>query len=573
MKLLKNTKLPWELFPILLAGSLVRFIFLDKIPNAVGGDELIYILTAKSIFVSGSDLTQIWNPLSILWFNYPPGQNQAEILYLLQIPFVGFAKLSLLSSRILNLILGTALIYVIYLLARQIFDKKVGVIAAFITAFNPWLIFIGRTSYEGVAVILFYSLGLYILLAAKNKNILFSIPIFFLAFYSYIADKLVFIPFVALSILFAYFSARKRYKKEYITVLISCIILFSFFVFMSQSSSNPRTSEVFTPLSAQLPKLVDDQRHLFINTPLTNIFENRVTEYARVIITKLFKIFSFDYLFVFGDRFFSITRHGLFYVLDLFFVVFGILGLYVKNRRKLLFLALFIFIGVIPHIFHTARDDNFTPHLNLFFPFMFILIAYGVKEFLSYFVGKNLKFISTSVSLVYILLVFNFLNIYFFQNPLMGNFDFKMRLLSKYLSLYDNKEVDIYSNLRKDIFLKHIFYTDSIKKQNAEVISQNLKADRFSLKNSKIHNCNPSLDPALHEEKIIVFDPNCEYIGTERQKLKVARLADGGADYIIFNDTICSKYDLKQYPRISSVSQFSIEDMPAKDFCETFITR
>ena len=68
------------LFVIILA-SILRLLWLDRVPSAIGGDELIYVLNAKSMLLSGSDLTGTWNPLSIFFFNYPPNQMQAELPY------------------------------------------------------------------------------------------------------------------------------------------------------------------------------------------------------------------------------------------------------------------------------------------------------------------------------------------------------------------------------------------------------------------------------------------------------------------------------------------------------------
>ena len=69
------------LIAIILLAAFLRFFWLDRIPNAVSGDELTYIFTAKSMFLSGSDITHTWSPLSIFAFRYPPGEVQAELVF------------------------------------------------------------------------------------------------------------------------------------------------------------------------------------------------------------------------------------------------------------------------------------------------------------------------------------------------------------------------------------------------------------------------------------------------------------------------------------------------------------
>jgi len=571
---IKNLKSSWQLPLVIFLGFLVRFIFLDKIPNAIGGDELTYILTAKSIALTGKDLTQTWNPLSLFFFNYPPGQNQAELLYFLQIPFVGFIRSLLFSTRVLNLILGTGLIYLMYLIARELFDRKTALIAALVTSFNPWSIYIGRTAYESIPAAFLYMLGFYVLLRAKEKTILFSIPVFFLAFYSYIGTKIIFLPFVILTVLYSYlFINKKKYRKYYLIVLALCFILVAFFTFKTLVSPASRASEILTPFSSEITKTVNTQRHLFVQTPLTSIFENKYSEFIRISIAKLFKIFSFDFLFIFGDQFYSINRNGLFYVLDLFFILLSIGAMYVKKRKLLAILSLFIILTAVPHILHSANDSNFSFHLTLLVPFLILLIAYGINEFLSYFNGKAFYIVPILLVSLYIILITNFLNIYFFQHPLMGNFDFKLRLLSKYISLHKGKKFAIYSNGEASLFEKYIFYTDYVNSDNKEKIATDITEKNYSLGNVQISGCDSTIGPAREENKVIIFDTQCNYLGKDSPSLKIARLADGGADFVIFNDNLCSKYNLRRYPNITSLSSFDFEKMNSQRFCETFITR
>ena len=560
---------------IIILAFFVRIIFLDIIPNAIGGDELVYVLTAKSIFVTGRDLSQTWNPWTIFLFNYPPGQNQAELLYFLYVPIVGLLNFSLFSTRILNLVLGVGLVLIIYEIAKELFDKKTALIAGLVAAFNPWFIYIGRTAYESIPAAFFYCLGFYVLLKTKERKILFSIPVFFLAFYSYIGTKIIFIPFVVLSLLYSYLYVNKRkYRSYYLTVLIFCLILVSFFIFrIAVNHSDSRVSEIFTPNAAEVAKEVRNQRQLFINTPLTALFENKYTEFFRISIVKLFKIFSFDYLFISGDNFFSILRNGLFYILDLFFIILGISAMYAKKKRTLLFLSIFILLSTVPHILHTASENNFTFHLSLLFPFLILITAYGINEFLSFFKGKAYRIISVFLAAFYLFLIFNFLNIYFFQHTLLGYFDFRLRVLSKYILLSDNRRVFIYSNTGGEYFRKYIFYTNAINLKNRDKIASDMKTGKYSLDNATFISCDSSLDSSLHKDRVIIFDANCNYIGREKPSLKVARLSDGGADFVIFNDSLCSKYNLKPYPHITTVDSFNVEKMDDKNFCETFITR
>ena len=565
----------FPLIIVLLLAIFLRFLWLDKVPNAIGGDELNYVLTAKSIALYGTDLTGKWNPLSIFFFNYPPGQTQAELLYFLLIPFVGFTNFSLFWARAENGVLGVLTVYLIYLIASKLFNKQIGLAAGLISAINPWFIYLSRTSYEMQAATFFYLLSFYALMFFKGKKILLSIPILLLAFYSYIATKVFFLPFVLTMIYYGYFQLnKKKFKKEYLTVLIFSVLLVAvFFLSLKAHPSVSRLGEIFTPANPEIARQVDSIRKASVQTPLTNLIVNKYTVYFRTIIVKEFSIFSFDYLFLYGDNFFSIFSHGLFYYLDALFLILGLAFTYAKQRKTFFLLLSLTLLATIPHLIHGVSTANFTPHVSMIFPFLIIFIAVGLWGSITLFKNKIYFYSSMAViGILYIFLLLNFLNIYFYQFPLQGNFDFKMRLLSKYITISNEKTV-VYSTASGDQFSKYLFYSNSVTSKNKKQIENDYRTGNYTLNNVTFLGCDASLDPSLDKNKIIIFDDLCNFIGKERPRLSIARISDGGEDYAIFNDTVCSKYPLKPYPQILSLNQFNIGGMSPRDFCENFITR
>jgi len=85
----------------LFLAAILRFLWLDKIPVGIGGDELTYVFNAKAIFLTGSDISGTWNPLSAFIFHYPAYTTpQAELPYFLLTPIVGFLQFSLFNARV-----------------------------------------------------------------------------------------------------------------------------------------------------------------------------------------------------------------------------------------------------------------------------------------------------------------------------------------------------------------------------------------------------------------------------------------------------------------------------------------
>ena len=561
---------------ILLIAFLIRFVWVDKVPNAVGGDELTYVVNARAMFLTGTDISGTWNPLSGFIFKYPAYTlPQAELPYFLIAPFVGLFGFSLFSVRIIFVLLSTLSVSLIYLITKALFNKKAGLAAGFIMAVNPWSIYMARTAYETTPAIFFYLLALYMLLVFKGRKILLSIPVLFLAFYSYVGTKVSFLPFVFIIVLFSYFLNKKKYKKEYLIILTSCLLLvivFAVSVFTTKGQS--RTGELISFNSPQIAQEVDYIRKVSMPSALTPVFENKFTIFSRIILTKLFKSFSFDYLFVYGDQFYSIFRHGFFYVLDALFLVFGFAASYGLKKRAFFLLAGIGLVGVLPQIVHSNSLDNFSIHLSLMFAVLPIFIGVGISQTLSLFKNRVYYFVSLGViGILYLFLVLNFLNIYFFQFPLGGYFDFHVRLLSKYAQVAkeQGKTLVVYSPASTDIFKKYIFYTNSYNKNTYLEIRKDYRAERFTFANIKFLGCDRTIDP-FKIKGIVVYDSECGSLKQDEKHLAIPRLSDGGQSYQIFNDTVCSVYNLRRYPTDLKISDFGIEKMSSQKFCETYIT-
>ncbi|MEK7559252.1 MAG: glycosyltransferase family 39 protein, partial [Patescibacteria group bacterium] len=524
--------------------------------------ELTYLVNSKAMFLMGTDISGNWSPLSGFIFNYPSYTlPQAELPYFLFVPTVGPFDFSLFNARIATAVLSISSVLLIYLVSSRLFDKKVGLASSFIAAINPWAIYMGRTSYEQAPAIFFYLLAFYCLLVLKGRKILFIIPLFFLAFYSYVATKVSFIPFVLISILFVYFVVNKRkYLKEYSIVLISCLFLVLLFGLTLINSSGPsRVGELITPSSQLISEEVDYVRKISIQNPLTNVLENKVTIFTRILVTKFMKSLSFDFLFINGDQFFSIFRHGLFYVLDAIFLALGLVAAFAYKRKVFWLLSGIAVAGILPQLAHSASTDNFSIHLSLFFAFITIFMGAGLAEALNLIKNKKYLYLSGGlIGVLYLFLVVNFFNIYFFQFPMQGNFDFHVRLLSKYVaSVPNDKEIVIYSPSARDIFKKYIYYSNNYNSDTYEVVKSIYDKENFKFKNVNFLGCDNTLDFSEKIE-VILYDEQC---GSNKKSshLTIPRLKDGGESYKIYNDSICKGMNLKRYPTSLSIEDFAIE--------------
>ncbi len=557
---------------IILLATFFRFIYLNNIPNAMGGDELIYAITAKSIFLTGHDITGTWNPLSVFFFRYPPGQQQAELPYFLHLFFSAPFPFSLFLAKLPFALLGVGTVILLYTIAKELFGKTVGTATGLIAAINPWLLIMSRTAYESTPATFFYLLALYILLKARSWHILWALLPLLFAFYSYIATKLLFLPFVVIAISLAYCKQKRQYGKQYAILFFLCVIFTIFFIVLLKTSpTGSRIHELFLPSAPTIATQVNEMRKTAIESPLLTPVVNKYTVYLQAILAKLFRIFSPTYLFVEGDQFFLPGRQSFFYYIDFLFIAVGSLFLFTKNKIYFLSIWLFIFVGTLPHIFHQTPGD-FSIHIALIFPFMIVLAGAGVAYAIQA-ASKQIKpFVIGTLLVIYALNVASFSIIYFYQYPLLGTGDFPMRVLTKYIQLAQNKHVPIkvYATSASDIFQKYILYANAITPADAKSISTLLTSPSIDFHGVQFLPCDSAgIDRA--NGSTVIYDRGC---GTkiEGPRTSITTLADGGEIYKIINDKICSKYSLSRYSQHIAIDQFAVEQLSEKNFCEVYIS-
>jgi hypothetical protein len=557
---------------IICIAVFFRFVYLDKIPNSISGDELLYVTTAKSVFLTGHDLTGTWNPLSAFIFRYPPNEQQAELPYFIHLFFSAPFPFSLFLVKLPFALMSVGIVILLYKIANLLFGKNVGIATGLIAAINPWLVVMGRTGYESTPATFFYLLALYLLLTLKKWKLLIAIIPFTLAFYSYIGTKLIFIPFVCISLILAYIVQKQQYARQYILIGVYSLLFVLGFIILFKSSSSIRMSELVLPDSPVIVSQVNEIRKTALRSFVLPLTVNKYTIYIEFLVSKLFRVLAPSYLFVEGDEFFLPGIQGFFYYIDALFILLGMVTLYAKKRLYFFITCLFIVLGTFPHLFHRTTGD-FSGHLALMFPFVIILIGAGVAESIEN-KSKKIHLIAIStIIIVYLLNISAFSMLYFYRYPLMGYSDFHMRVLSHYLTIKKNTNtpITIYSNTSRDLFKKYLFYTDGMTKQTINEIRKSNTKSSVLFNNIQFTSCDDKILNAP-ENNILISDTLCG-MHINGPHLRISKLTDGGGIYEIVNDTVCSSYALNTYPRGITTNDFAIETLSDERFCNIYINK
>lgn len=560
---------------ILLLSVILRFAVLGSVPTAITGDELIYPTTAKAIYLTGSDITGTWNPLSLFAFRYPPGELQAELPYAVHLFFNSFLPFTLFSYRLPFALMSVGIVLVLYLIAKKLFGEKTAVITGLLAAINPWFIVMGRTGYETTPATLFYLLGLYTVLVGRGKKILYAIPLFMLGFYSYIGTKILFIPFIALSLALPAVVNKKVEKKYIWSIAITSIAFVIFFVSQMAISGQSRLSDILLPNSPMFAQKVDSIRKISIQSPLLSIMVNKYTMFGEHLVQKFFRVFSASYLFGDGDNFFLQARHSFFYPADSVLVILGLAALFAYNHSIFVLIAAFIILGALPHVIHRTQSD-FSAHITLMFPFIILALGFGLSYLRDILPGAMKKLFAVACIALYVVSLGNFVLVYFYQLPMQGAGDFQMRTLSKYLSIAGDgtRPIIVYSTQGADIFKKYLLYTNSIKKTSIAELSKPMKPDAAITFNViTFTSCDNSVDVTDGTTLHIVSNLCGFPTKNTETHTKLSRLSDGGTIFDIYNNEVCNRDTLSTYPHGITLDDFAIESMPADEFCTTFVSK
>lgn len=141
---------------ILLLGSALRMIALEKTPPGFYVDEAIESYDAYSIWHTGRDHHGTWFPIA---FGGTNDYRMPLFIYSLA-PIVGMAGLAVTTARLVAAFWSILGIASVYALGSRMVNRLVGLIAALFLAISPWHTPFGRFTHEGSAAVLTATLAI-----------------------------------------------------------------------------------------------------------------------------------------------------------------------------------------------------------------------------------------------------------------------------------------------------------------------------------------------------------------------------------------------------------------------------
>lgn len=338
---------------IILAGLLLRTLFITSSPPSLYGDELTITLDAYSILKTGQDQLGNFLPLT---FQMGAGRPAGYVYG--SIPFIGMFGPGELGVRGLSILSGVLIMVFLFLLGRKLFSWQVGIIAAGISAFSPWAISLSRGGFEANFALFLALLGVYFFIKAKEapKYYILSFLSLGLTIHTYPTYKVTLLLFIPLLFWFVGSEVLRKNRKYLLSGLVIVGVLG--LLALSQTffgGSEKRFSDIniFSQdsLKAAIEQKINLERQITeIPADISKYLHNKPVEYGKVLIENYLQNFGIDFLILHGDR---NPRHnmatmGEIYLVDLVFIIGGLLAFWAKTKKKILFLIFWLLIAPIP---------------------------------------------------------------------------------------------------------------------------------------------------------------------------------------------------------------------------------
>lgn len=387
------------LFLILIIAFLLRFINIQNNPTALYGDELTIVLDSYSLLKMGTD--QLGNPFP-LTFEMGAGRPAGYVYG--SIPFVALFGPTALGVRMLSILSGVGIVFLLFLITKNFFSEKVGILSAALISVTPWAINISRGGFEANFALFLTLLGIYFLILSKAKPVflILSALIFGLTIHTYPTYKLS-LPLI-LPFIFWYLKPFGNFGNSrnniFLGVSILVILLFTVLA-ISQTflaTSEVRFSQINIFSKGELKEQIEQKINLERNLSslpiiISQYFHNKPIEYSKVFIENYLQNFSLDFLVIHGDgnpRHNMATMGGIFLSQFILFFI-GLIAFWTKEKRVMIMLLSWLILAPIPTAIvdlpHNLRSSFMLPPLIIISTLGLLTITNQRNKLLLFLIG------------------------------------------------------------------------------------------------------------------------------------------------------------------------------------------
>ncbi len=341
---------------IAVFAGFLRFYRLGEIPVGFHRDEAFLGYNAYSILKTGKDISSNVFPLHLESFLYSPaGYAYAAI------PFLALFGLNEFAVRAPSAFFGTLTILPLFLLVAFLFQKHrhgrwIALAASSSFALSPWHINLSRVATEQVVALFFDLAGAYLFLLAagrrSRKLFVASFIAFVISLYTYQASRS-FVPLLVPLLTVAVF--------RQLSLKLRCAVIAGYFLaILLPLASILVAPTLATRIRTLLPSATPEAQLVIaegnredgvseVSILTSRAFHNKVRTYTTQVVGNFFAHTTYDFLFtdrVFPDRY-RVPGMGLLHLMELPFLVFGLIFLVRQRSAGQLIISAWLAIGIV----------------------------------------------------------------------------------------------------------------------------------------------------------------------------------------------------------------------------------
>lgn len=575
----------WVYVSIAFVFSLFTHLFqLNVLPAFITHDEVYYAVEAQTIALSATDIAGTWRP----WYFTAASSLYAELPGTVIALGRWLGSNQLMAARISSAVIGAIFPFLLAAIATELLQKqKVFWFVWGVATFNPWVFQFSRMSFDALFSLFFYTLGLLLLLKLKDTYKWAAAIPFFVGFFQYQGLKLILLPILFTTVLFIWDRAHRPTLKTRRTLIFSLLflVLFSVGLFASftlrlrYQASSSRVADLIFFKDDLLRSKVNDDRRLSLQSPINMLATNKMTALAQALLSQYVKAFDLGQLFVYGESFrnpFSVWTMGMFYTIDLVFILIGIGWLFSQQKTRALAILLVSWLLIAPlPVAINSIDAWLMFRAAWLIPTLLLLSGIGAFAVWS----SPLQILKVGAMSIYAFSILWFGYQYWYRYPLYSTKDkgFSERIMSSYVDRIGiDKQVKILANESWFVSQSYLYYRNLIKKDRLPAIQQAFQQKKFQFENVEIDTrCFDTRN--LGPNDVVITEASntpCEnhQPSKEVKQSAIASLMDSGSIYRIYNDQLCTQYNLRGYTQVNQRRLLDIDHLSNEEFCEAYFT-
>lgn len=323
---------------ITLLAFALRFELLTSVPPSLNWDEVSHGYNAYSILKTGKDEWGVAFPTIFRAY----GDYKLPVYIYVTAVSEFFLGLNEIAVRIPSVLAGVGTVVFTYLIVLELTRKKaISLISAFLVAVEPWDLLISRFASEANLSLFLIVSGVYFFLVGvrkKNWSFLVSMLLFSLSVWTYNSAR-IFTPAFLITLFVIFKNEIKGIFKNRRLGLMSLGIIALFFIPMFiqlvMPSGNARYQWVQILNSGSINKINELRNTFALPEIIERLLFNKATYFISIAWSNYFSHFNPSFLFLVGggNYQFSVPGFGLLYLVNLPFLILGLIFLVGKFRK------------------------------------------------------------------------------------------------------------------------------------------------------------------------------------------------------------------------------------------------